>query len=1021
MMYSALSNQAVRCCAFVIFIVVTTGVIVSSAAAHEAHYPVSVHHSGIADVKHLLWSYDCDTADPAITTFDGRKIQLDTEDFEIDDKNSAEGDGCLTGEVTQPSMACFLKIPFKAVKGRAVRLSFKLRGDGKTRCAVWCGVGEKGRAVVSINSVSPKWQQVDANFLPVKDGEGEFQLVAPSSHGVPPGRAWIDDIEFYEMQPEPNLPDAYQDEPVLARDKYGKIYLAVVDRSDENPRVLVYRCDDSERTLIATIADMTATGIEAPDMVVSNDWLYVVTSMEIDGVWKLAVKAISLEEESSEELETYTFGVSDTVNRNPAITASCSGKPFVAWEADVKGYRSIYATRLDKGRPEVEMIRRVSPEKVNANNPDIADVPFTNIFVVYDAVDEKGADLFVVRYHEDKLRPCKPVRLTNDPRIERHASIKAAPGGGTLWLAWQSQSYGTTVGRSPKNDPHNVLRAVRVNNVNEQRIVVACFNPFDDTSEPKLLAPLGLFEHVSTANRLLLRPQIIFDLSGRLWLTARMSTGQHTGWAPVAWCYDVSEWSEMKTLHYNVGRYRPIHPIQSRGGKLVVACQTDNLPNGWGPTRGIHPGWLSAIVMRELTNQKDGGHGRVYTLALKPLEMPETTFSLPQRWDYLGVNLPRQTRTIDGEKLTLLFGDFHDHSDMSVCARATNPPVDDLYANERDIERIDFLAITDHGYNLDRQQWEWSAEHARQAHQPGKFVTFLAQEWTSSKNGPALPGGINRYGHHNLIFLDPYHDRFYDAFDGDVSPRMLWDGMAVVEYLCIPHQLADWQGKGGGNPPTDWNFVDEHLQPVAEIYQARQSYEYLGCPRQAPAGAPFKGYYLQDAWAKGIIIGVIASPDHGGGCGKIGAWAKEFTREGIFEAVRARRTFGTSHPKMSLLFRTDANQLMGEVVIRDNQAKTQEDEREICFNVEAITPRPIKEVVIFRNNEIVYRSSPDSTKIDIDWTDEAPPAEPRLWYYARVECTDDELAWSSPIWFMSTDEREKSKEQNSYLSQPEQR
>ena len=30
---------------------------------------------------------------------------------------------------------------------------------------------------------------------------------------------------------------------------------------------------------------------------------------------------------------------------------------------------------------------------------------------------------------------------------------------------------------------------------------------------------------------------------------------------------------------------------------------------------------------------------------------------------------------------------------------------------------------------------------------------------------------------------------------------------------------------------------------------------------------------------------------------------------------------------------------------------------------------------------------------------EAPDAE-RAWYYVRLHCTDDELAWSSPIWFV---------------------
>ena len=49
-----------------------------------------------------------------------------------------------------------------------------------------------------------------------------------------------------------------------------------------------------------------------------------------------------------------------------------------------------------------------------------------------------------------------------------------------------------------------------------------------------------------------------------------------------------------------------------------------------------------------------------------------------------------------------------------------------------------------------------------------------------------------------------------------------------ANFVHIPHQLADT-----GNVPTDWNFTDEKAQPVAEIFQARGSYEYKGTPREA--------------------------------------------------------------------------------------------------------------------------------------------------------------------------------------------
>jgi hypothetical protein len=311
----------------------------------------------------------------------------------------------------------------------------------------------------------------------------------------------------------------------------------------------------------------------------------------------------------------------------------------------------------------------------------------------------------------------------------------------------------------------------------------------------------------------------------------------------------------------------------------------------------------------------------------------------------------------------------------------------DVYANQRDLEMLDFTAITDHGYNYDRPQWAHNGEQVRLHHDEGRFVTFLAEEWTSDQHQYTPKRSYRKYGHRNHIFLDPYYGHFYDSRDGDITPRALWKQLGDTEFIAIPHQLADT-----GNCPTDWREIDEHLQPVAEIFQARESFEYLGCPRQAARALKEKGHYLQDAWEQGVIIGTIASPDHGGGRGKVGVWAPELTREAIFAAVRARHTFGTSGGKIGLLFQ-QGDHLMGD--------KVQGAPDKPVFSVRAAAMHPIKEVVIFRNNQIVHRIQPGTKSVEFEWRDQSPAAADRHWYYTRVHCEDDELAWSSPIWFLA--------------------
>ena len=152
-----------------------------------------------------------------------------------------------------------------------------------------------------------------------------------------------------------------------------------------------------------------------------------------------------------------------------------------------------------------------------------------------------------------------------------------------------------------------------------------------------------------------------------------------------------------------------------------------------------------------------------------------------------------------------------------------------------------------------------------------------------------------------------------------------------------------------------------------------------------------KGHYLQDAWERGLIIGVIASPDHTSGEGKVGVWAKELTRESLFEAIRARHTFGTSGAKMAMRLWTE-HAIMGDKIERPAGS--------ITLKVSALAFHEIKELVIFRNNRIVHRVEPNAKAYETEWTDDAPPNEKLLWYYARIHASDDELAWTSPIWYV---------------------
>ena len=108
------------------------------------------------------------------------------------------------------------------------------------------------------------------------------------------------------------------------------------------------------------------------------------------------------------------------------------------------------------------------------------------------------------------------------------------------------------------------------------------------------------------------------------------------------------------------------------------------------------------------------------------------------------------------------------------------------------------------------------------------------------------------------------------------------------------------------------------------------------------------------------------------------------------QAVRRRHCYGTSGAKMALRL-SSGSAMMGDKVKRP--------EGKIAFHIKAIAARDIKELVIFRNNRIVHTVKPGKKQIELEWTDKNPPKEKLLWYYTRIQAVDEELAWTSPIWF----------------------
>jgi len=900
------------------------------------------------------------------TGFEEAEPALDISTFTLDKKVAFEGSRSLRGQVKKPTQAKFLYIPCEAKQGKTLNISFMVRSDKQSTCAVfWKKENEKKKIPIHRIKGVPagRWTFFSGSHTFDKAEKGAIQIAAPSSFGAPPGRMWIDNLLVTESDRpaparDPALPDWSDhviDFPVMSTDAEGNTWLATLERPGKGGAVGVYRVEGVKRKKVCMLKIDGMTGVAAPAIAGLADGALVVCPFEKDNCWKLAFAFVG---DGSMEIKTIECG--GVANILPAL-AVLGDTVHAVWESNATGKRSILSCTIS--RSGVSKAKPISNTDFNSYNPTIVALKDGSLFAVWDTIRNKSADIYGARWAAGKWAPER--RITSDARVERHPHL--ATHNNEVWMAWQAQTF----------------HEIRNSNMQEQKIVLAKIDA------ENLKTPVAFASMLNEkANRL--RPRISFDPHGRLWLTARESDGQHAGWHPVVWAFSGKKAIGPKPLSVQPGRWRPVNLLWSKEG-AVAAVQLDDVPGNRNQS-GVNADWHGTVILAGLPEKFAPAMAPLET---KPLVMPETDFSLAAVMDKVGTDFPRHEMKHQGKQLALYWGDFHAHSDISICARSSNPPGHDLFANQRDIDGLDFAALTDHGYDFDNPIWAYNGEQTRNNHDPGHFVAFLGQEWTSSKVPAPAGGKYNLYGHRNLIYEEPYYHRFHDSFEGDISPSDIWKTLEDdnVEFIHIPHQLADWKQKGRSNPPTDWNHHHEHHQPVAEIFQTRGSYEYLGCPRQANNSAPFKGNYLQDAWAQGIVIGVIASPDHGGGAGKAAVWAEEFTRKSILDAIHARHTYGTSGAKMMMKFSAEfkgGTAMMGDKIPRPEGA--------INFTVAGEALRSITNVVIFRNNEKVFETPLGSKKFSIKWND-SKPLDKTAWYYARFQAEDEELAWSSPIWF----------------------
>jgi len=885
-----------------------------------------------------------------------------THSLVTDPGEAHSGKACLAGEVTEPNKALFLQQPVAVKKGHRYQFEVWAKATNRAKLVLWVTEpgAEKRRLAAAWENVPRKWRKFSTPLTVQADGTLQLQLIVPSSHGAPAGKIWVDDAALYETEMPQVLPVSdgagFNDDPAMALAGDGSVYVAWNSFRDGADSLQVARYEPQGEKFEAAgqwqvLGDRRAYVFDA-EVVPAGEKAVVLYAAEIDKNWD--VYAVTCGPDGPGDPKV--VGGDAAVDVKPS-GAWHEGALSIAWESNRDGCRQIFAASIRDGK--VDKPVAVSSEGASSYGPSVAVLENGEVCVAWHSFRENNYDVYMRRRTAGgDWGP--EARLTRAPSVDRHPEL--ATRGDELWLVYENAQTGG------RNKPYRLAATDR------RRLIVAKVTP-EGLQAPKDYAQTSPLYGRCEA------PSAAFDTSGRLWLAYLKPRVPAKNWDVYVTCLTGGGWQRPAAVFSQKSMdRRPALAIA--GDRGLVAFQADPNAASWRTLEEAAEA-TSDVYLASLKLDPRTGDGAV---ELEPLVEPEEPFEAGELRVTRGEDQPTPTIEYGGETLKLFFGDLHEHSDVSICNRNGDQSIDESYQHMRDIARHDFACTTDHGYNINPYLWSYTAKQVRVNHDPERFLTFLAEEWTSTFEEYSEKHPYGFYGHHNLILADPYFPRWWNARNYQ-TPAQVWEDLRKMDanFIHIPHQLADT-----GNVPTDWDFTDEEAQPVAEIFQIRGSYEYKGTPREAGRTIPGPGYFIQDAWARGIVIGVIASPDHGGGYGKACVYAPELSREAVLDAIRARRCYGTTAAKMFVDVRVGGH-LMGEKVAEPAPKNVEVEIRVRC-------PADIDRIEVCRNNQFIYTKQAEGREAQVTFVD-ADALEGRSYYYVRVIQKDEEIAWTSPVWF----------------------
>lgn len=838
------------------------------------------------------------------------------------------------------------------------------------------------------------------------------------------------------------------DFPALAIDAQGTTWIVAVEWNGEQDTLALARHVGG---VIERVCSVGQPGIiHQPAIAADADGGLVVVWSQVNASDVMELKARRFRDGAADGGEITLGAAANGGNVLAAAATDRQGRVWVTWQSLRGGLSDIFCRTYDPAAktwsPEVQ----VTHDPAGDWEPCLAFDDRAGAWVLFDSSRGNEFNIYAVRVGLDgTVGKAKPLIKTE--RYEARASAASSADGKTIWLACErgntdwgldSRGHANPAGLNGRRNTVFARWDVATDTVEElsavDRLLTTLPPPVPNTSRPRPRgnsAKAQLKAEVRDAERAVADtaskaagepqsvkpvppasinlPQLTVDGRGRPWMTVRYFKDYCWQIALARYDVDTARWTAAVSIPSSAyTQDRRSAAVQAADGGLWLAWPSDLRTSKAHRTSGIALARLDPAAVMPVAGGQMTGPPEAYQP--RPPYIHPVTPERPRE--------ERHTWTHGGTTYRLYWGDFHRHTDISNCRTSHDGCVLEQFRYALDMGKLDMLGTSDHtdiAKIYHPYEWWLNQKMSDVFFVPGFFNSMYAYEreqpWPAGHRNVifAARGGPIVYVQRVNYLASPWRATLPLAAAGppQISPQELWD---VLARCGTPVTVMSHTGATGMG--VDWNAIDRidhRVENVIEIFQgARVAYEAQNAPQptvglrqrerytpDAPTigtplpGDPIRGFtgkengLYQNALARGHKLGVWANSDHISTHTSFGGvYVRDFTREGIIEGINARRTIATTD-KIFVEFTCNGRMLGSE--IESTAAPT------LAWKIAGTAD--VKQVTLVRNEEDYRQWQSLSRTVAETFVDDAPLAGENR-YYLRIEQTDGNMAWSSPIW-----------------------